>query len=47
VTAGPTVVVDQGRWTGRPSRLVVQVTGAHIELRGAAVVTAEGTIRIR
>ena len=47
VAAGPRIVIDQGLQTGRPSRLEVEVTGSGIELRGAAVVTAEGTIRIR
>ena len=47
VATGPRIVVDQGRDTGRPSRLEVRVTGSRIELRGAAVVTAEGMIRIR
>jgi PhzF family phenazine biosynthesis protein len=46
-TTEPRVIIDQGLQTGRPSRLEVQVIGSHIELRGAAVVTAEGTIRIR
>jgi PhzF family phenazine biosynthesis protein len=44
---GPRIVIDQGHETGRPSRLEVHVTGSHIELRGAAVITATGMIRIR
>jgi PhzF family phenazine biosynthesis protein len=47
VTAGPRVIIDQGLQTGRPSRLEVHVDGPVVELRGRAVVTAEGTIRIR
>jgi trans-2,3-dihydro-3-hydroxyanthranilate isomerase len=46
IVTGPRIVIDQGRATGRPSRLEVHVNGSHIELRGAAVVTAEGSIRI-
>ncbi len=45
VTKGPRVIIDQGRETGRPSRLDVRVNGKHIELRGTAVVTASGIIR--
>lgn len=45
--AGPRILIDQGLQTGRPSRLDVRVSGAEIELRGSAVVTAEGTIRVR
>ena len=45
--AGPRVIVDQGRETGRPSRLTVHVQGSKIELHGAAVVSAEGAIRLR
>ena len=47
VTAGPRIIVDQGLYTGRPSRIEIHVNGSHIELRGATVVTAEGTVRIR
>lgn len=47
VTNGTRVVIDQGLHTGRPSRLEVRIDGSVIELRGRAVVTAEGTIRIR
>jgi len=45
VATGPRIIIDQGHATGRPSRLEVHVSGLHVELRGAAVVTAEGTIR--
>ena len=47
VTGGPRVIIDQGLQTGRPSRLEIRVEGQSIELRGAAVVSGEGTIRIR
>ena len=47
VTSGPRVIIDQGLQTGRPSRLEIHVEGQSIELRGAAVVSAEGTIRLR
>ena len=46
-TSGPGVIVDQGLETGRPSRLEIQVTGVRVELRGAAVVAADGVIRVR
>jgi trans-2,3-dihydro-3-hydroxyanthranilate isomerase len=46
VASGPRLVIDQGRQTGRPSRLEVMVRGDQIELLGSATVTAEGSIRI-
>ena len=46
-TSGRGVIVDQGLETGRPSRLEIQVAGVRVELRGAAVVAADGVIRVR
>jgi trans-2,3-dihydro-3-hydroxyanthranilate isomerase len=47
LTSGPRVIIDQGLETGRPSRLEIHVVGESVELRGAAVVAAEGAIRVR
>lgn len=42
--AGQPVVIEQGRALGRPSRLVVTVTGASVALSGSGVVAASGTL---
>jgi PhzF family phenazine biosynthesis protein len=47
VTSGPWVRIHQGLHTGRPGRLEVRVADDVVELRGRAVVSAEGTIRVR
>ncbi len=46
VPDGSTVLVEQGHAMGRPSRIQVQVAGHRVRVGGAAVVVAEGTLRI-
>lgn len=41
-----TVVIEQGHALGRPSTLQVEVDDARVRLGGAAVVVAEGTLRL-
>jgi trans-2,3-dihydro-3-hydroxyanthranilate isomerase len=46
VADGATVVVEQGHAMGRPSRIRVQASEERVRIGGAAVVVAEGTLRI-
>jgi trans-2,3-dihydro-3-hydroxyanthranilate isomerase len=46
VNDGATVAVEQGHAMGRPSRLEVRASLDRVVLLGAAVVVAEGTLRI-
>ena len=44
VADGSTVVVEQGRVLGRPSRLTVSVDGDRVRLSGSGLVVAEGVL---
>jgi PhzF family phenazine biosynthesis protein len=46
VADGSDVVVEQGHCVGRPSRIHVRVEGENVRVSGAAVVAAEGTLRL-
>jgi trans-2,3-dihydro-3-hydroxyanthranilate isomerase len=46
VPDGAAVVVEQGHAMGRPSRIGVEVSGDQVSIRGAAVVVAQGTLRV-
>jgi trans-2,3-dihydro-3-hydroxyanthranilate isomerase len=46
VPEGTRVAVEQGRAMGRPSRLLVQVTGNAVWIGGSCVVVAEGTLTV-
>jgi trans-2,3-dihydro-3-hydroxyanthranilate isomerase len=46
VRDGTTVLIEQGHSLGRPSRIRVDVSGDRVRLGGAAVVVAEGTLRL-
>jgi hypothetical protein len=41
-----TVVIEQGRALGRPSRIQVSVTGDQVTVGGSGIVVADGTIRL-
>jgi trans-2,3-dihydro-3-hydroxyanthranilate isomerase len=41
-----TVVIEQGRVLGRPSRIQVRVTGGQVTVSGSGLVVADGTIRL-
>jgi len=41
-----TVVIEQGRALGRPSRIQVSVTGDQVTVSGSGLVVADGTIRL-
>lgn len=46
VPDGSTVVIEQGHATGRPSRLLVTVSGDLVRLSGAGLVVADGTLHL-
>ena len=46
VEDGTTIVVEQGHTMGRPSWIEVGVRGGDVRISGAAVVVAEGTLRL-
>jgi trans-2,3-dihydro-3-hydroxyanthranilate isomerase len=46
VPDGAPVLVEQGYAIGRPSRIRVQVSGKRVQIGGAAVVVAEGTLTV-
>lgn len=46
VPDGSTVVVEQGHAIGRPSRLLVSVSGDLVRLSGGGLVVADGTLRL-
>jgi trans-2,3-dihydro-3-hydroxyanthranilate isomerase len=45
VQDGSTVIIEQGRAMGRPSRIRVQIDGEQVRIAGSCVVVAEGTLR--
>lgn len=46
VPDGSTVIVEQGHALGRPSRLLVTVSGDRVRLSGAGVCVADGTLHL-
>jgi PhzF family phenazine biosynthesis protein len=46
VPDGAPVLVEQGYAMGRPSRIRVQVSGARVQIGGACVVVADGTLTV-
>lgn len=46
VADGSTVVIEQGHATGRPSRLLVKVSGDLVRLSGGGLIVAAGTVRL-
>ena len=40
------VVIEQGRFLGRPSQIALRVQGEQVTISGAAIVAAEGTLRL-
>ena len=46
VADGSTVVVEQGRTLGRPSRIQVTSSGPRVRVGGSGLVVAEGTLTI-
>jgi trans-2,3-dihydro-3-hydroxyanthranilate isomerase len=43
---GSTVLIEQGHALGRPSRIEIRVDGERVTIAGAAIVTAEGAMRL-
>jgi trans-2,3-dihydro-3-hydroxyanthranilate isomerase len=46
VPDGSTVGIEQGHALGRPSRPEIRVAGERVTIAGAAVVAAEGSIKL-
>jgi PhzF family phenazine biosynthesis protein len=46
VPDGSSIVIEQGHAIGRPSRIRIDVDGPRVTISGAAVITAEGKLRI-
>ena len=46
VSDDSTVLIEQGHALGRPSRIEIRMDGERVTIAGAAIVTAEGTMRL-